>query len=150
MSNGETLPADQMKFQFSFQLLKPDETWDLLPYFWFAFHWLAMSHSCYNPIIYCYMNARFRGGFIQILHRIPGLRRSCCIRRCARNRGNSVGTGVALTGEMNDIYDDGGLRRKTRIRIRCHILNNTLQMQFDTVYILIWINNHSTQHNFLF
>ncbi|XP_030371263.1 RYamide receptor [Scaptodrosophila lebanonensis] len=72
------------------QLLLNDEEfskWKPLPYVWFAFHWLAMSHSCYNPIIYCYMNARFRGGFLQIIYRVPGLRRCCCLHRYLRSRG---------------------------------------------------------------
>ncbi|XP_037029317.1 RYamide receptor-like isoform X2 [Bradysia coprophila] len=73
-------------------------TWEPIPYFWFAFHWLAMSHSCYNPVIYCYMNARFRGGFVQILHCIPGVRRCFCVRQCARGRSGSIGTGFQLTG----------------------------------------------------
>ncbi|XP_068156402.1 RYamide receptor [Drosophila tropicalis] len=71
------------------QLMLNDEEfgkWKPLPYVWFAFHWLAMSHSCYNPIIYCYMNARFRGGFLQIMYRVPGLRRCCCLRYL-RSRG---------------------------------------------------------------
>ncbi|XP_034488593.1 RYamide receptor isoform X2 [Drosophila innubila] len=70
-------------------LLKDAEfaIWKPLPYVWFAFHWLAMSHSCYNPIIYCYMNARFRGGFLQIMYRVPGLRRCCCLHRYLRSRG---------------------------------------------------------------
>ncbi|CAB3238990.1 unnamed protein product [Arctia plantaginis] len=45
-----------------------DESWGMwpgMPYVWFASHWLAMSHSCYNPIIYCYMNGRYRRGFKQ-------------------------------------------------------------------------------------
>ncbi|BFF92638.1 RYamide receptor [Drosophila madeirensis] len=72
------------------QLLLNDEEfgkWKPLPYVWLAFHWLAMSHSCYNPIIYCYMNARFRGGFLQIMYRVPGLRRCCCLHRYLRSRG---------------------------------------------------------------
>ncbi|KAI5646493.1 7 transmembrane receptor (rhodopsin family) domain-containing protein [Phthorimaea operculella] len=40
-------------------------TWTGTPYVWFGCHWLAMSHSCYNPIIYCYMNTRYRRGFKQ-------------------------------------------------------------------------------------
>uniref|UniRef100_A0A1Y1LW40 G-protein coupled receptors family 1 profile domain-containing protein n=2 Tax=Photinus pyralis TaxID=7054 RepID=A0A1Y1LW40_PHOPY len=48
----------------------------LKPYLWFALHWLAMSHACYNPIIYCYMNSRFRAGFIRAFRIIP------CFRRC--------------------------------------------------------------------
>ncbi|XP_049869958.1 RYamide receptor-like [Pectinophora gossypiella] len=47
-------------------------TWPGMPYVWFASHWLAMSHSCYNPIIYCYMNTRYRRGFKQAL---------CCLLR---------------------------------------------------------------------
>ncbi|XP_054271432.1 RYamide receptor-like isoform X2 [Macrosteles quadrilineatus] len=42
-------------------------SWSGLPFLWFAFHWLAMSHSCYNPVIYCWMNSRFRTGFRAVL-----------------------------------------------------------------------------------
>ncbi|XP_066996188.1 RYamide receptor-like [Anabrus simplex] len=49
--------------------------WRGLPYLYFAFHWLAMSHSCYNPVIYCWMNARFRVGFCNVLSHISCLRR---------------------------------------------------------------------------
>ncbi|KAL0832663.1 hypothetical protein ABMA28_000854 [Loxostege sticticalis] len=42
-------------------------SWPGMPYVWFASHWLAMSHSCYNPIIYCYMNTKYRRGFKQVL-----------------------------------------------------------------------------------
>lgn len=91
---------------------------ELLPYFWFVFHWLAMSHSCYNPIIYCYMNTRFRSGFITVLHSVPLLRRCSCLQRCnARPRSGSNATNLAHTGEM--LGRDDVLRRKTRIRIRC-------------------------------
>ncbi|KAI8130816.1 RYamide receptor isoform X1 [Lucilia sericata] len=92
--------------------------WGPLPYFWFAFHWLAMSHSCYNPIIYCYMNARFRGGFLQIIYRVPGLRRCCCLRRYLRTRGDRS---YEATGEMTfkfNRHNGGGLIRKPKIRIR--------------------------------
>lgn len=60
----------------------------MLPYLWFAFHWLAMSHSCYNPVIYCYMNARFRGGFRHIWQRLVYGRWWCA---CLRRRGGGGG-----------------------------------------------------------
>ncbi|XP_017036899.1 RYamide receptor [Drosophila kikkawai] len=86
------------------QLLLNDEefaNWAPLPYVWFAFHWLAMSHSCYNPVIYCYMNARFRGGFLQIMHRVPGLRRCCCLHRLLRGGGGESSSGATGTnGEL--------------------------------------------------
>uniref|UniRef100_A0A182FIQ7 G-protein coupled receptors family 1 profile domain-containing protein n=1 Tax=Anopheles albimanus TaxID=7167 RepID=A0A182FIQ7_ANOAL len=104
-------------------LMKLESSWELLPYFWFAFHWLAMSHSCYNPIIYCYMNARFRSGFILVLHGVPGLQQiCCCIRHSPPAMARNVGSSVALAGEMKGgrIYGAGALRRKAKVRVRCH------------------------------
>ncbi|XP_035789519.1 RYamide receptor-like isoform X3 [Anopheles albimanus] len=100
-------------------LMKLESSWELLPYFWFAFHWLAMSHSCYNPIIYCYMNARFRSGFILVLHGVPGLQQiCCCIRHSPPAMARNVGSSVALAGEMKGgrIYGAGALRRKAKVR----------------------------------
>ncbi|KAH3869386.1 hypothetical protein DPMN_032549 [Dreissena polymorpha] len=34
---------------------------------WTASHWLAMSNCMYNPFIYCWMNARFRNGFLKVI-----------------------------------------------------------------------------------
>lgn len=61
----------------------------IMPYLFFALHALAMSHPCYNPIIYCYMNARFRAGFLQTLCLIP-----CCRRYIG------AATGGPPTGEL--------------------------------------------------
>nr|XP_022911165.1 tachykinin-like peptides receptor 99D [Onthophagus taurus] len=36
-----------------------------------AIYWLAMSNSMYNPIIYCWLNARFRRGFKQVFSWLP-------------------------------------------------------------------------------
>uniref|UniRef100_T1J5B0 G-protein coupled receptors family 1 profile domain-containing protein n=1 Tax=Strigamia maritima TaxID=126957 RepID=T1J5B0_STRMM len=46
-----------------------DSIWrfEHIVYIWFMCHWMAMSHGCYNPIIYCWMNARFREGFHHVL-----------------------------------------------------------------------------------
>ncbi|XP_055586420.1 tachykinin-like peptides receptor 99D isoform X2 [Uranotaenia lowii] len=37
-------------------------------------YWLAMSNSMYNPIIYCWMNSRFRRGFQQFFRWCPFIR----------------------------------------------------------------------------
>ncbi|KAK2588543.1 hypothetical protein KPH14_006322 [Odynerus spinipes] len=37
-------------------------------------YWLAMSNSMYNPIIYCWMNSRFRRGFAQFFSWCPWVR----------------------------------------------------------------------------
>ncbi|XP_008215771.1 tachykinin-like peptides receptor 99D isoform X2 [Nasonia vitripennis] len=39
-----------------------------------AIYWLAMSNSMYNPIIYCWMNSRFRRGFAQFFSWCPLVR----------------------------------------------------------------------------
>ncbi|CAM1332057.1 GPRNPY4 (predicted) [Pycnogonum litorale] len=44
-------------------------TYKHISYIYFITHWLAMSHTCYNPIIYCWMNAKFREGFRQLFTR---------------------------------------------------------------------------------
>lgn len=38
---------------------------------WIACHWLAMSNSCYNPIVYCWMNSKFRNGFCYVMRWLP-------------------------------------------------------------------------------
>lgn len=41
---------------------------DYYPYVWTSSHWLAMSHACYNPMVYFWMNKRFRHGFKRVFH----------------------------------------------------------------------------------
>ncbi|XP_064618713.1 RYamide receptor-like [Lineus longissimus] len=38
---------------------------------WIVSQWLAMSNSCYNPIVYCWMNATYRNGFRYVLRFCP-------------------------------------------------------------------------------
>ncbi|XP_046743806.1 RYamide receptor isoform X1 [Diprion similis] len=70
--------------------------WSGLPYLWAALHWLSMSHSCYNPVIYCWMNARFRAGFLLTLARVPYMQR--IIPQGRRRTHHTSMAGIALTG----------------------------------------------------
>ncbi|KAL1459885.1 hypothetical protein WDU94_011835 [Cyamophila willieti] len=45
------------------------------PVLYFLVHWLAMSHPCYNPFIYSWMNSRFRFGFYTVFRKIPLLKK---------------------------------------------------------------------------
>lgn len=53
-------------------------------YIWTAAHWLAMSYACYNPIVYFWMNKRFRAGFKSIFF---------CCRRCKKRFGHTIVNG---------------------------------------------------------
>ncbi|XP_071872896.1 RYamide receptor isoform X1 [Bombus fervidus] len=76
------------------------ESWAGLPFVWMVLHWLAMSHSCYNPVIYCWMNARFRTGFVTAIGHLPGAHRMLRRER-QRDNYNASTMGIPLTG-IND------------------------------------------------
>lgn len=89
------------KIYIIFQLILDNNesigSWNGLPYAWTALHWLSMSHSCYNPVIYCWMNARFRSGFVTALGRVPGL--GIFLRNHCHGIYNTNSAGIALTGK---------------------------------------------------
>ncbi|KAJ1529634.1 hypothetical protein ONE63_006398 [Megalurothrips usitatus] len=57
-------------------------------------YWLAMSNSMYNPIIYCYMNSRFRRGFQAFFWWCP------CVRQpqAALSRSQAVTSRYSVSG----------------------------------------------------
>ncbi|XP_076671412.1 RYamide receptor isoform X2 [Andrena cerasifolii] len=83
--------------------------WSGLPFVWMGLHWLAMSHSCYNPVIYCWMNARFRTGFLTAIGRVPGVHRFLRNDRRRNNNQNASMIGIPLTGFDGSSYS--ALRR---------------------------------------
>ncbi|XP_050684599.1 RYamide receptor-like [Leptidea sinapis] len=64
--------------------------WPGMPYVWFAAHWLAMSHCCYNPVIYCYMNSRYRLGF----------QKAKRMTSCAHQRSSGGMEGIQMGGNI--------------------------------------------------
>ncbi|XP_032872030.1 probable G-protein coupled receptor 83 [Amblyraja radiata] len=42
---------------------------------YFAFHWVAVSSTCWNPFIYCWMDNRFRSNLMTLLAKCGGRRR---------------------------------------------------------------------------
>ncbi|XP_032872280.1 probable G-protein coupled receptor 83 [Amblyraja radiata] len=42
---------------------------------YFAFHWVAVSSTCWNPFIYCWMDNRFRSNLMTLLAKCRGRRR---------------------------------------------------------------------------
>lgn len=61
----------RFSFFFPFPQLFDNMNEKILMFIYFPLHGLAVSHACYNPIIYCYMNTRFRDGFLLIIKSIP-------------------------------------------------------------------------------
>ncbi|KAJ8733360.1 hypothetical protein PYW08_001658 [Mythimna loreyi] len=88
--------------------------WPGMPYMWFICHWLAMSHSCYNPMIYCYMNVRYRRGFKEILGKL------LCWKKKASSRPqrSSIGEGVPLS-ELVGVNATGTAHRRGQLVCRC-------------------------------
>ncbi|PNF31659.1 hypothetical protein B7P43_G15739 [Cryptotermes secundus] len=88
-----------------------------------------MSHSCYNPVIYCWMNTRFRAGFCTAFVRVPCLRRLVPLTARHRHCNTSSVTGMGLTGmdptessvlhRVNTCTTYVSTRRKTQ-----HLANN--------------------------
>jgi len=82
-----------------------------------AFYWLAMANSCVNPVIYYWMNARFREYFDKVLFGVPRLiswaRKKRLVSEDARQ---SCGDLMVDLGEQNisNIWDRG-----PSLHVRC-------------------------------
>ncbi|XP_066147090.1 RYamide receptor-like isoform X1 [Euwallacea fornicatus] len=80
-----------------FMVLQTKIADNMKPYVYITFHLLAMSHACYNPIIYCYMNTRFRDGLFLILRTMPCFK-SCYMRETRGSLSSGFQRNACLEG----------------------------------------------------
>ena len=79
---------------------------------WTGAHWLAMSYACYNPIVYFWMNKRFRVGFKGIIF---------VCSHCKKRFGQSVGNGRRIhlpqrnNSQSSSRYSPRGSMEETKI-----------------------------------
>ena len=67
---------------------------------WICCHWLAMSNCCYNPLVYIWMNSKFRNGFRHVLRFCP-----CISQDISTTKGGiTITTGYA-TSMRSSIYE---------------------------------------------
>lgn len=72
---------------------------------WTASHWLAMSNCMYNPFIYCWMNAKYRNGFIKVFSCFTcGLLKSrddIELQRMRRSQNNPAAVGSTFSHQYH-------------------------------------------------
>ncbi|CAL1674033.1 unnamed protein product [Lasius platythorax] len=78
-------------------------------------YWLAMSNSMYNPIIYCWMNTRFRRGFAQFFFWCPWVRVTA---EPSLSRSEAVTSRYSCTGSP-DMHTR--ISRNGTVRIPLHL-----------------------------
>ncbi|KAL6446217.1 hypothetical protein ACFW04_001083 [Cataglyphis niger] len=78
-------------------------------------YWLAMSNSMYNPIIYCWMNTRFRRGFAQFFFWCPWVR---VTTEPSLSRSEAVTSRYSCTGSP-DMHTR--ISRNGTVRIPLHL-----------------------------
>ncbi|XP_069124696.1 RYamide receptor-like [Argopecten irradians] len=73
-------------------------------YIWMTSHWLAMSNCMYNPFIYCWMNAKFRNGFLKVLNcftcGLVNVTDEIEMQRIRRQDTLTVTTSVSVNGSL--------------------------------------------------
>ncbi|XP_028671329.1 G-protein coupled receptor 83 [Erpetoichthys calabaricus] len=70
---------------------------------YFAFHWFAMSSTCYNPFIYCWLNESFRSELKSLL----------CV--CRRQRMRNLHTLPAVSPPSRNAWTESGNYKKGKL-----------------------------------
>ncbi|CAL8074297.1 unnamed protein product [Orchesella dallaii] len=81
----------------------------VVKYLYPAILWLALAHTVWNPVIYCYMNSRFRDGFKAAASNVPCVWN--LVRYCQEGRRSS--------GQMTDSRRSYSTTRLTRTNTSC-------------------------------
>ena len=81
---------------------------------WLICHWLAMSNSCYNPVIYCWMNSKYRDGFRYLLRWCP------CVRfETVQAQPDNGGKMVRMTTYMTSVKSSTQNKQKILFSKKC-------------------------------
>ena len=77
---------------------------------WISCHWLAMSNCCYNPMVYCWMNMRFRTGFRLVFR--------CC--PCVQPERHDQNSALKVKWNHTCVYSMNNGHDKTPYQRRMH------------------------------
>ncbi|XP_015913764.2 tachykinin-like peptides receptor 86C [Parasteatoda tepidariorum] len=90
----------------------------VIQHVYLAIYWLAMSNSCYNPIVYYIMNARFRNYFREVM---------CPCKKPSKSPGTS---GYAKNGNSYPLLPRASIYTSHRTR-STRIINNHIMRESD-------------------
>ena len=85
---------------------------------WISAHWLAMSYACYNPIVYFWMNKRFRVGFKGLMF---------CCRHCKTSVAHGHNSARATIQPQSNSHSSSKYSPRNSMDDHCtKIVNMTL------------------------
>ncbi|XP_054156214.1 neuropeptide SIFamide receptor-like [Oppia nitens] len=79
--------------------------------------WLGASNSCYNPMLYCFFNKKYRMGFLSLLKT-----RKCCCGRITTSANSMRGQNVSSRSNTRATINRITIKADTQ----CEFINNSL------------------------